>query len=188
MSGDAPTAPLPSALPPTLYQDWLVRQDRLAKMPAQIAHRDRLLQILGFLLARYKDRTEAAALARFPTHNKQLVERRWIVVHHHLGKGEFAGVRNEEESSRRASNILQRMKNLNLQSSVKAPAGGAMVGAPMPGTAPMSIAPPLRERTPEQHRAYAAVEEALFGGSKWRIFQQVEAALNIGRDLPDRAA
>ena len=187
--------PVPESV--SLYVDWQMRRERLLRvsLPGELG-RSEMLRVLDFLLSRYRDAPEAAHPARFPLHHGLVVERRWIIVHHHLGKGRFAGIQNERESSQRASGILQRMKNLDLQKSVKAPAGGAIIGqaevtqketACAPG---LSMEPPVLRSAPSgagssaARRNWLEINEHIFSGNKWKVYQRTESALEIARDLP----
>jgi len=102
MSGDTQTR--------TLLEDWRLRRDRLAGDPGPIPQCAAIqIQLLDFLLERYRDAPEAAAPARFVPKSDLFVNERAIVVHHHLGAGVLGGVQSRHEAESRVSGILQRM-------------------------------------------------------------------------------
>ena len=102
MSGDTQTR--------TLLEDWRLRRDRLAGDPGPIPQYAAIqIQLLDFLLERYRDAPEAAAPARFVPKSDLFVNERAIVVHHHLGAGVLGGVKSRHEAESRVSGILKRM-------------------------------------------------------------------------------
>jgi hypothetical protein len=102
MSGDTLTR--------TLLDDWRLRRDRLAGDPGPIPQYAAIqIQLLDFLLERYRDAPEAAAPARFVPKSDLFVNERAIVVHHHLGVGVLGGVKSRHEAESRVSGILKRM-------------------------------------------------------------------------------
>jgi len=102
MSSDAPTR--------TLLEDWRLRRDRLAGDPGPIPQYAAIqIQLLDFLLERYREAPEAAAPVRFCPKSDLFVNERAIVVHHHLGAGVLGGVKSRQEAESRVSGILKRM-------------------------------------------------------------------------------
>lgn len=98
----------------TLVEDWLVRRQRIAAsvtMPEQ--HRQMQLQLLDYLIRRYGDSPEAARPARFASSFEFYSNDRTIVVHHHLGRGKIAGVRNQAEAKRRVGDILSHLRSVH---------------------------------------------------------------------------
>src|SRR5436190_21194590 len=80
--------------------------------------------------------------ARFPVPGEVFMDRRAIVVFHHLGKSEVVGVKTEQEASKRASLILRRMSSMNLQSEAKNFAEAGRIQS-QPESAPAGIAKPV---------------------------------------------
>src|SRR4051812_391719 len=74
----------------TLYEDWQRRRDRMLEQPGGRESTDAYfinsLRVLEYLLERYKDSPIAAMPARFPLLSGMLLDRRTIVVHHHLAR------------------------------------------------------------------------------------------------------
>ena len=172
----------------TLYEDWLARRGRLDKpMPLAPAGIEMQRRILDYLLKRYLGSPEAARPAHFPLRTNLLVDRRWIIVNNYLGQSAVTGIRTMDESTQRTSGILKRMASLKLQDSVKVPANGAELGTPV--IAPMDAPAEIKEKPPlvpqvfitsGQRRALIELDDALQGGSKWRIYQKIEGALDTG--------
>lgn len=98
----------------TLIEDWLARRQRVAAsvtMPEQ--HRQMQLQLLDYLIGRYGDSPEADRPARFASPFEFYSNDRTIVVHHHLGRGKIAGVRNQAEAKRRVGDILSHLRSVH---------------------------------------------------------------------------
>ena len=95
----------------TLYEDWRVRRHRLASTPAlhPLAYRDIQLRVLDYLLDRYRESSEAALPARFPSPEASWFNHRAIVVHHHLRTSEVGGVKTAQEARQRVSAIVRRI-------------------------------------------------------------------------------
>lgn len=88
----------------TVLDDWLTRRQRLA---VSEPIRRMQLQVLEYLIRRYTDSAEAAQPARCPA-----AATFYSVVHHHLGRGKIAGVKNQAEANRRMSDILSHRRRV----------------------------------------------------------------------------
>lgn len=98
----------------TVIDDWLVRRQRLAAsetVPEQ--YRQVQLQVLEYLIRRYGDSAEAARPARFASSDTFYSNDRVVVVHHHLGRGKIAGVRNQAEANQRVGDILKHLQRVH---------------------------------------------------------------------------
>ncbi len=94
----------------TLYEDWRSRRDRLsASTETGRLRAAPQLKILDYLLSRYQGSDEGKRPARFHNQGRLHWNDRRIVVHHHLGRGEVAGVKNRAEADQRITSILHRM-------------------------------------------------------------------------------
>ena len=125
---------------PTLYEDWLVRRDRLAGLPMREGDRHRSeLRLLEFLLEHYRSSPIAARPARFSARTEVYVDRRAIVVHNHLGKGYLSDVHTRQQAEQRVRGVLSRMA-----------AGESTQGADRPEFDPS--APPSYDETLESIR------------------------------------
>lgn len=92
----------------TLYGDWKARRDRQADL--QCDEYDRVhLQLLDYLLDRYKDSPLVARPAGASPIQPTVVNERAIIVHHHIGNL-GAGVQNASEAKNRVATVLQRMQ------------------------------------------------------------------------------
>jgi hypothetical protein len=100
----------------TVFDDWLTRRQRLAASETvpELSRRVQL-QVLEYLIRRYADSPEAARPARCPTAAAFYSDDRRIVVHHHLGRGEIAGVKNQAEASRRMGDILSHLRRVHAE-------------------------------------------------------------------------
>jgi hypothetical protein len=95
---------------PTLYEDWLVRRDRLAGLATREGDRHRSeLRLLEFLLEHYRGSPVAERPARFPARSEFYVDRRAIVVHNHLGKGYLTDMHTRQQAEQRVRAVLGRM-------------------------------------------------------------------------------
>lgn len=98
----------------TVFDDWLARRQRLAASETVPESSRRVqLQVLEYLIRRYADSREAARPARCPTAATFYSDDRRIVVHHHLGRGGIAGVKNQAEANRRMGGILSRLRRVH---------------------------------------------------------------------------
>jgi hypothetical protein len=94
----------------TLLEDWQARRDCLTADAGPIPQYAALqLQVLGYLLERYRHSAEAARPARFVPRCDLAVHPRAIVVHHHLGEGVLGGVKTRHEAAARVTGILGRL-------------------------------------------------------------------------------
>lgn len=94
----------------TVFDDWLVRRQRLAAsetVPEQ--HRRVQLQVLEYLIRRYANSPEAARPVRIASTAEFYSNDRLIVVYHHLGRGQIAGVKSQAEANRRVGDILSHL-------------------------------------------------------------------------------
>jgi hypothetical protein len=116
------------------------------------------------------------------------IDRRAIVVFHHLGKSEIVGVKTEQEASKRASLILRRMASMDLQGSAK---NFADAGRVKSEAEPSRHAAPVKAVSAAQLELWQRIEEELvIRGPKehWNlIFKKIEESLQLGRSLPDKA-
>ena len=102
---------------PTYMQDWQARLLRLKTSSGPQGRQFFELQqrVLASLLEKHRGTPVALQRTRFPVPPEPFSDRRGVMLFHHLAKGEVSGVKSEEEATRRASTILQRMKKLDLQ-------------------------------------------------------------------------
>lgn len=95
---------------PTLYDDWKARRERLEEMPYWAGDYGAVeRRLLDFLLRRYRDAPEAARPARFPLGTGLHVNRRAIVVFHHLWQDRVPKVTSAAEAQDRVRTIVGRM-------------------------------------------------------------------------------
>lgn len=100
----------------TVFEDWLVRRQRLAASETiPEPHRRMQLQVLEYLLRRYADSPEAARPARHSATADFYSNDRLIVVHHHLGRGQIAGVKSKAEANRRVGDILNHLRHVHAE-------------------------------------------------------------------------
>jgi len=162
MSGDTPTR--------TLLEDWRLRRDRLAGDPGPIPQYAAIqVQLLDFLLERYREAPEAAAPARFVPKSDLFVNERAIVVHHHLGSGVLGGVKSRQEAESRVSEILKRM---------------TCAGAP-PEAAPGKEEPWLEDSVYVASREWGAALDAIAAGRDAHRF--IDRALRSQPLAPEQA-
>ncbi len=96
--------------PVTLWDDWQTRRARLAERSmSRGPYVELQIQILDYLVQRYRDSPEAAQPARCPARPELFVNDRAIVVHDHLWEGKVGGVKTHREAADRVSSILRRM-------------------------------------------------------------------------------
>jgi hypothetical protein len=164
--------------PRTLYEDWQMRRQRLNNMPAPIGKTYVSVQarVLDYLLKRYEGSEDAKKLARFPLGNEVLFNHRAVVVHHHLEKGKFAGVKTEAESRGRMASILQRIKAIDPQSDAKAPSDGVQFSGRDMTPTKLSLFDSEESRT---RKAGIEFREAI----KWG--QDIRSVLSISSTLPE---
>lgn len=102
----------------TVLDDWLIRRQRLtASETVPEPLRRSQLQVLEYLIRRYADSPEAARPARSPTSATFYSNDRRIIVHHHLGRGKIAGVKNQAEAKRRVGDILSHLRRVHEEGS-----------------------------------------------------------------------
>lgn len=98
----------------TVFEDWLVRRQRLAASETiPEPHRRIQLQVLEYLLRHYADSPEAARPARHSATADFYSNDRLIVVHQHLGRGQIAGVKSKAEANRRVGDILSHLRRVH---------------------------------------------------------------------------
>ncbi len=98
----------PTSTTRTLYDDWRERRDRLRTSSVETPNAALHLRVLNYLLDRYRE--EVATLdAAPPLLDGVLVNHRAIVVNHHCGLGQVAGVKSRNEAFGRMARIVQRM-------------------------------------------------------------------------------
>jgi hypothetical protein len=94
--------------PISLYEDWRLRRDRLpADTDEQLVRMQ--AQLLDYLLSRYRGDPDAQRPARFPLATTLVLNRRAIVVHHHLKTARSGGTKSAAEVRDRVSQIVDRM-------------------------------------------------------------------------------
>ncbi|MHC4403670.1 MAG: hypothetical protein ACYTG0_28775 [Planctomycetota bacterium] len=94
----------------TLLEDWRARRDRLAGGSRADEPYARLqVQILDYLIDRYRHSPEAARAARRPVRQALFVNDRAIVVNDHIWEGKVGGAKSRREAEARVSSILERM-------------------------------------------------------------------------------
>ncbi len=102
------------AAAPTLLDDWRSRRQRLLNLSEPGRQLVELhVQILDYLLSRYKHAPEAARPARFPMATSLYVNDRAIVVHHHVWEGKVGGVKTEHEAEDRVRSLVSRIVSPN---------------------------------------------------------------------------
>jgi hypothetical protein len=95
----------------SLYEDWLVRRDRLAHDTEGIEQYRRIqLQLLNYLLERYRDAPQVQQPALFPLTTEVILNERAMVVHNHLWRGQTSGTKSTFEVKHRVSAIVERMQ------------------------------------------------------------------------------
>ncbi|MCY3021799.1 MAG: hypothetical protein NTW87_22540 [Planctomycetota bacterium] len=178
-----------SATAPALYEDWQKRREYLLATgaPQGRAYLDIQIHILDYLLKRYAGTSEAERPARFALPQPLYLNRRAIVVHHHLGKGEVAAVKTKEEAGERASRILQRIRKCDPQSAITATAEGASAEEEKGHGAAFGAAP-QRQPTRRQLRRWGYIAGALRGTEPFLTpCRAIEQALREGPTLPEVA-
>jgi len=115
----------------TLLEDWQARRDRLAADAGPIPQYAALhLQVLGYLIERYRQSAEAALPARFVPACDLAVNPRAIVVHHHLGEGVLGGVKTRHEAAARVTAVLSRLTAPSTAASATPPDDAPWPGEP----------------------------------------------------------
>lgn len=94
----------------TRFEDWQQRRQCLlessgAPNPRNAAH----AKVLDYLISRYRDSTEAHLPARFVLRSDLDWNDRRITVHHHLGRGQVAGVESSDQAELRIAGLVRRM-------------------------------------------------------------------------------
>ncbi|HYG74602.1 MAG TPA: hypothetical protein VEK08_06320 [Planctomycetota bacterium] len=174
----------------TLYEDWLRRRKRLSASSGAFRRRYAAAEaaVFDFLLAQYRERPEAQHTAPFAVPAEAFADRRAILVYHQLGKTEIVGVKTEQEASKRASSILQRMASMNLQDSAKSfvDAGRVKSEEPVPVLKDAACLPSAAQLGIWQR----IEEEILIRGTKNHsnmILKLIGDALSLGPALPEKA-
>jgi len=174
----------------TNYEDWQLRRKRLNSYSGSfrrqyIAAESR---IYDYLLDHHHHSARGQQLARFAMPSEVFTDRGSVVVYHQLGKTEFAGVKTEQEASKRASSILRRMASMDLQSSAKAYVDAGRVKTE--SEAPILIDAATRP-TPQQLEIWKRIEnELVIRGTKSHcnlVFKEIGEALSLGPMLPEKA-
>ncbi len=110
----------------SLYEDWQLRRERLlidSKVIEQ--YREMQLQLLDYLLRRYRDAAAVQRPARFPLPTELTLNERAIVVHHHLWPGQISGTKSIFDMNRRVSGIVDRMNRVSPEVEDSPPADDA---------------------------------------------------------------
>ncbi|MBI3832075.1 MAG: hypothetical protein HY291_21310 [Planctomycetes bacterium] len=112
---------MPESTTPTLFEDWQARRARLSERPPAggEALAPAQIHVLEYLIKRYEGTPEAAQPARFAVQSELFLNRRVMVVHHHLGGGPAASFKRGEDAESRASKILRRIKAQDPQGVLK---------------------------------------------------------------------
>ncbi len=112
----------------TLFEDWLARRVQLynGADARPSSYRDVQLQVLDYLLKRYRDDPEAQRPARFPLPDEMVWNQRVQVVHRNLALRKSRVIRDEEDARTRIGPLLARMASLNVQADLGPPAQGAL--------------------------------------------------------------
>jgi len=94
----------------SLFEDWLVRRERVTRDTEGIEQYRRIqLQLLDYLIERYRDAPEVRRPARFPLPTEVYVNERAMLVHNHLWRGQTSGTKSRFEVKNRVSAIVERM-------------------------------------------------------------------------------
>ena len=93
----------------TRFEDWVDRRQHLTSLVPADPRNIVQLKLLDYLIGRYRDTAEAHQPARFRLQRELHWNDRRITVHHHLGRGKVAGVRNQEDAQHRMAALLQTM-------------------------------------------------------------------------------
>ena len=110
---------------PTLYQDWQTRHGRLVQFGAPTwRHLDFQRPVLEFLIKRYAGDSVAQKPALFPLPSPFVLQKRTMVVQHHIAKGLNWHIRDENDARKKTSTILERMKARNARADVSTPGQG----------------------------------------------------------------
>jgi hypothetical protein len=90
-------------------EDWQDRRQYLQSAGAADPRRRAHIKVLDYLISRYGDSPAAHLPARFALRRELHWNDRRISVHHHLGRGEVAGVQDREAAERRIAGLVLRM-------------------------------------------------------------------------------
>lgn len=174
---------------PTLYEDWQQRREYLRKTGAPLgqAYLDVQIHILDYLLKRYQGTAQAIQPARFSFAGPLYLNRRAIVVHHHLGTGQAYGTESPEEAGQRVSRILKRIRAQDPQGAILARASGVVAVEELNHTPAAESSP---ERSPgfRQLRLWRQLAGCIRRSASWPVIREaVENALREGPLLPEIA-
>jgi hypothetical protein len=164
----------------SLYEDWLVRRERLAHDTEGIEQYRRIqLQLLDYLIERYRDAPEVRRPARFPLAIEVYVNERAMLVHNHLWRGQTSGTKSRFEVKNRVAAIVERMKTGSRET---AEAAGSFSDVAVDDSAPAlpsfaSLAEPPDEPAAERP-SVAAIEESGCGTGQARLLARVAWAIN----------
>lgn len=106
--GDVLASPAVEPTGPTLYDDWMARRRHLAGAPPG-QHREMMISLLDYLIARYRDSPAALRPARFALKSGLLVNERAIVVLHHLKPIEGGRAKSPREAQQRMAAMVERI-------------------------------------------------------------------------------
>ncbi len=151
----------------TLYDDWKARRERLADASGGAAGYDAVeMRLLDYLLRRYQDSPEVAHPARFPLPPTVFVNRRAIIVHHHLRQGPVSPITSEQEALAHVRPIVHRIHRMQSLSAsgeiVISEADAASCAVPPPADPVEAVRTKLCESDPLV-RIQAAVELSEIG-------------------------
>jgi hypothetical protein len=91
-----------------LYDDWRARRMQLSGAQGETPeHRAIEIRLLDYLLRRYKDSPEARRPALFPLPKCSFINRRAIVVHHHLRRGATPEISSRQEADLYVRSMLE---------------------------------------------------------------------------------
>ncbi len=94
----------------SLYEDWQLRRERLLHAEhADDQYRQMQIQLLDYLLRRYRDAPDAQAPARFPLPMEVTFNGRAVLVHHHLWPGRVSSTKSIFDVKQRVATIVNRM-------------------------------------------------------------------------------
>ena len=93
----------------TRLEDWKDRRQYLESLSGENPRKAVHIKVLDYLISRYRDSAVAQLPARFSLRLDLHWNDRRITVHHHLGRGKVAGVRNRENGEQRIADVLHRM-------------------------------------------------------------------------------
>jgi hypothetical protein len=161
-----------STAPRTLYADWLLRRERIkGDTAAGVPYRDDQIRVLEYLLQRYRDSDFAQQRAAFPVNAEAHFDHRAMVVHHHVGLGQFGGIKTEGEARTRSARILGRIADLKLQDDAKAPGSNMPMGELLKLP---NITAPFRQKG--TWRMFGVNASLNFGAPAWLVLSQIAAS------------